>query len=49
MKIIIENFEYKGTHINRYESDMPQVTKLDEVPLDKLEAYIMESLDELTK
>jgi hypothetical protein len=49
MKLIIENFEYKGIHIDRYESDLPQVTKLDEVPMDKLEVYIKENLDELIK
>ena len=49
MKLIIEDFEYKGIHIDRYESDLPQVTKLDEIPADKLEAYIKENLDAVIK
>lgn len=49
MKLIIENFEYKGIHVDHYESDLPQVTDINEVPFDKLEEYIKENLDEVIK
>lgn len=49
MKIIIKDFDYKGVHIKKYESDIPQVKDLDEVPEGKIEEYIKENLDELIK
>lgn len=45
MKIIIENFNWKGKHIDRYESEMPNVTDLDAIPEGKIEEYISEALD----
>lgn len=49
MKIIIEDFEYKGHKIGRYICELPQVTKFDEMVQDNIIEYMVESLDELTK
>lgn len=45
MKIILDNFNYKGHHFDRYEVEWPQVSNLDEVPEERVTEYITESLD----
>ena len=45
MKIIIDNFYYKGHHFDCYECDMPNVNNLDEVSEDKITEYVVESLN----
>lgn len=49
MKIILDNFNYKGKHFDRYECDLPQVTNVDELPEDKIIEYIIENLEEFIK
>ena len=47
MKIIIENFNYKGHHINRCEYEFPQVKDVDDVLSERMLSYVSDSLDEL--
>lgn len=45
MKIIIDDFNYKGVHFKQYECEMPGVKNLDEIPEERITEYICESLD----
>ena len=49
MKLTLEDFNYKGVHIDHYESEMPNVKNIDDIPLEKLEEYVKEGLDEYIK
>lgn len=49
MKIILDDFNYKGEHFKRYECELPQVDNIKDIPEDKIVGYIMENLDELSK
>lgn len=46
MKIILDNFKYKGRHFDHYECELPQVANLEDVPEDRLTEYICESLNQ---
>lgn len=46
MKIILKDFYYKNNHIKRYECEFPQVSNLEDIPVENLEAYIIEALDQ---
>lgn len=43
--IIIDNFNYKGHHFERFECEMPNVKDIDEIPEEKITEYVIESLD----
>lgn len=47
MKIILENFDYKGRHFNHYEGEFPQVTKFDDSTQERLIDYVVEVLDKI--
>lgn len=49
MKILITDFEYNGVHYDECEAELPQVHSIDDIPDGKLEEYIRETLDTLTK
>lgn len=49
MRIMLENFNYKGHHIERYGFDFPQLKDCDEYVAERLIVYIKESLDEHIK
>ena len=49
MKILITDFEYNEVHYDEYEAELPQVHSIDDIPDGKLEEYIRETLDTLTK
>lgn len=49
MKIILDNFNYRGKHFSHYECDLPQLHDVDETNEERLTEYIKESLDELMK
>lgn len=49
MTIIIDDFNYKGKHYDRVEFDMPQLDNIEDVPEDKITAYVIEGLENLLK
>lgn len=49
MKIMLDNFNYKGRHFDHYETEWPNVKNLDEVPEGKIVEYVTESLDTFLK
>ena len=46
MKIILDDFNYKGRHFDHYVCEMPQVKRLEDVPEERITEYICESLDQ---
>lgn len=46
MRIILEDFMYGGYHIERWESELPQVNRLEDVTEEMLYVYIIEQLDD---
>lgn len=44
MKIVLKDFEYKGKHLDEVEFEFPQITNVEEVPEEKIKAYIFETL-----
>ena len=49
MKIIIEDFNYKGHHFKKYECEMPTIKDVNDVPEEKIVEYVCESLDTFLK
>lgn len=49
MKIVIEDFNYKGHHIDRCEYEFPQLNDVDEVLSDRMLMYMSDGLDEFIK
>ena len=49
MKIVLEDFNYKGHHVKCSEHELPNVKDIDEIPEGKIEEYIMECLDDSLK
>lgn len=45
MKIILDDFNYKGRHFKHYETEWPNVKTIDDIPEEKIIEYITESLD----
>ena len=45
MKVALNDIYYNGVHIDKYECDLPQITNLDEVPVENITEYIIEILD----
>ena len=46
MKIIVEDFKYKGRHFEYFEADWPGVDVADDIPEENIIDYIKESLDD---
>lgn len=47
MKIILDDFEYRGYHFKRFECDLPQTNILEEVIIeDLISQYVIWDLDE---
>lgn len=49
MKIIIQDFKFKGEHYDEFELDMPNVENIEGIPEDKIIPYVMEELEILLK
>lgn len=49
MNILITDFEYNGEHYDELELDMPEVKSIEQIPEGRLEWYIKDSLEALTK
>lgn len=49
MKILITDIEHNGEHYDEFEIDMPNVKSLEEIPEGRLEWYIKDCLEKLTK
>lgn len=47
MKVVTENFNYKGHHFERVEFDMPGVKEFDEIVEERIVDYLKETLDVL--
>lgn len=45
MKVILEDFNYKGNHFDRWEAELQQVIDWEDIPEEKLIEYIADSLD----
>lgn len=45
MKIVLDNFNYKGQHFKHYVCEMPNVKNLDDVPEEKITEYVIECLN----
>lgn len=41
MKVIIDDFKYKGKHYDKVEFDMPQLDSIEDIPEDKIVAYVI--------
>ena len=46
MRIILDDFSYGGYYIERWESEIPQVSKLEDVTEEMLYKYIIAHLDD---
>ena len=47
MKIILEDFCYKGHKVGRYICELPQVEDFDEIVQERIIGYLVENMDEL--
>ena len=45
MKIILNDFNYKGKHYDHFEMDIPDHVDINEVPAEKITEYVVECLD----
>lgn len=49
MKIIIQDFELHGEHIDEATLEMPNVNSFDQIPEGRLESYIRESIEQFAE
>ena len=47
MKIIIEDFNYKGKHYDEVGFELTHVSNIEDIPEDKIVPYVMEGLKNL--
>lgn len=49
MKVIIDDFNYKGKHYDEVVFEMPQLDNIEDIPEDKIVGYVIEGLENLLK
>lgn len=49
MKIIIQDFNFKGKHYGEVVFEMPNINNIEDIPEDKIVPYVMGELEDLLK